>query len=264
MRLLLLLLTASLSAETLVIGHRGCRALRPENTIAAFEHALATGADMLELDVVVTSDKQLVVHHDLTLEGKPVRTLTLAEVRAFDRGATPSAGFPRQMRIPGARIPLLSEVLAFASERKTVRLMVETKVDPAIDPQWFAAQVDQAIRQHGLSERVILQSFDHRTLHAMRKLNPVVGLVLLNPAKRLDDYIGPAKALGPRAIQFVNFRVIDAAVVKQLKAAGIPVYSGTTDDPAEWKKLIALQVDGILTDDPEALRRVLPRPASRD
>jgi glycerophosphoryl diester phosphodiesterase len=255
---LFLLLAVSLSAETLVLGHRGCRALRPENTIAAFEHALQVGADILELDVVVTQDNQLVVHHDLDLAGKSVHSMTLAEVRAFDRGGTRSPNFPRQQLIPGERIPTLAEVLTLAKKRKA-RLMIETKVDPAIDPQWFATAVDQQIRQHGVASQVILQSFDHRTLHAMRKLNPQIPLVLLNPRQKLADYITPARALGPKATQMVNVTIVDADIVKTLKAAQIPIYVGTTDDPAQWKRLIDLQIDGILTDDPAGLRRLLPR-----
>jgi glycerophosphoryl diester phosphodiesterase len=233
---LFLLLAVSLSAETLVLGHRGCRALRPENTIAAFEHALQVGADILELDVVVTQDNQLVVHHDLDLAGKSVHSMTLAEVRAFDRGGTRSPNFPKQQLIPGERIPTLAEVLTLAKKRKA-RLMIETKV----------------------ASQVILQSFDHRTLHAMRKLNPQIPLVLLNPRQKLADYITPARALGPKAIQMVNVTIVDADIVKTLKAAQIPIYVGTTDDPAQWKRLIDLQIDGILTDDPAGLRRLLPR-----
>ena len=222
-----------------MIGHRGCRALRPENTIPAFEHALAVGADVLELDVVVTKDRHLVVHHDLELAGKKVHLLTLrrrGSCRAFDPGGTRSAGFTRQVLMPNVKIPMLEEVFAFARQKKA-RLMVETKVDPDVDPDWFAGAVDKLIRKYELSDRILLQSFDHRTLVAMRKLNPAVGLVLLNPARNLGDYIGPAKALGPRAIQFVNFRVIDASIVSGLHKAGVQVFSGTTDDPAEWAKL---------------------------
>lgn len=262
MRILVLLLSVAAWSEPLVIGHRGCRALRPENTIPAFTHALAVGADVLELDVVVTRDHHLVVHHDLELEKRSVRTMTLAEVLAFDRGSTRSPGFSRQLLIPGVKVPLLEEVFAFAKTRKA-RLMVETKVDPGVDPEWFAGAVDRLIRKFGMSERVLLQSFDHRTLRAMRKLNPAVGLVLLNPAKRLDDYVTPARELGPRAIQFVNFRVIDAAIVKTLHAAGVQVFTGTTDDPAEWRRLRELGVEGILTDDPEALRGLLGRSGLR-
>ena len=254
MRIFLFLAMVSVWGEPLVIGHRGCRALRPENTMPAFAHALAVGADVLELDVVVTRDNALVVHHDLELAGKRVREMREAEVLAFDRGGTRSAGFARQLLMPGVRVPRLAEVFAFAKE-KGARLMVETKVDPQVDAEWFAGAVDGLIRKYGLSDKVLLQSFDHRTLYAMRKLNPAVGLVLLNPAKRLPDYVGPAKALGVGAIQFVNFRVIDKGIVDTLHAAGVKVFSGTTDDPAEWKRLRGLGVDGILTDDPEGLRR---------
>ena len=177
---------------------------------------------------------------------------------AFDRGATPSPNFPRQKLIPGERIPTLAEVLSFARTRQA-RLMIETKVDPAIDPQWFAAALHHQLAQHSVTTQAILQSFDHRTLHAMRRLAPEIPLVLLNPRQKLADYITPARALGPKAIQMVNVTIIDAAIVKTLKDAGIPVYSGTTDDPAQWKRLIELGVDGILTDDPAALRRLLPR-----
>lgn len=254
MRILLFLLGVCAWCEPLVIGHRGCRALRPENSLPAFAYALEHGADVLELDVVVTSDNQLVVHHDLELEKRPVRQMTLAEVMQFDRGGTPSAGFPRQQSMPGVRIPKFEQVLAFAKQHKA-KLMVETKVDPGVDPVWFAEAIDRLVRKYGLSQRVLLQSFDHRTLHAMRKRNAEIGLVLLNPAKRLDDYVGPAKALGPKAIQFVNFRVIDEGIVQTLHGAGIQVFSGTTDDAAQWKRLRALGVDGILTDDPEGLRQ---------
>jgi glycerophosphoryl diester phosphodiesterase len=93
----------------------------------------------------------------------------------------------------------------------------------------------------------------------MRKLNPQIPLVLLNPRQKLADYITPARALGPKATQMVNVTIVDADIVKTLKAAQIPIYVGTTDDPAQWKRLIDLQIDGILTDDPAGLRRLLPR-----
>lgn len=254
---LLLITIGAYAADPLIIGHRGCRALMPENTMAAFSHALRSGADVLELDVVVTSDDHLVVHHDLELSGKAVRSLSLAQVKEFDRGGTRSPGFPRQASIPGERIPLLADVLAFAGQRNA-KLMIETKVDPSVDPVWFATRINELLLQHHLSERSMLQSFDHRTLHAMHRINPAVSLVLLNPSKLLLDYIGPARALGSKAIQFVNFRVITPEIVKTLHEARIPVFSGTTDDPVQWERLRTMGVDGILTDDPEGLRRLMP------
>jgi len=228
----------------------------PENTLAAFEYAARLGVDVIELDCVVTKDNELVVHHDLALHGRAVRSMTLEEVLAFDRGATRSEGFPSQAALPGLRIPRLEEVFAFL-KAKPQKLMVETKMDPNVDPRWFTEAIDRLIRKYALSERVIFQSFDHRTLHVMKDLNPAVELALLNPARRLDDYVGPARALGPKALQVVNVRVVDAQIVQTLHAAAIRVFSGTANDPADWKRLREAGVDAIVTDDPAALRALL-------
>src|SRR3989442_6438062 len=108
----------------LVHGHRGARAMRPENTIPAFEYAIQAGVDVLELDMAVTKDDVLVVSHDPLLNpeickgpGTPraIRTLTLAELRQWDCGALRNLKFPKQTPVPGARIPTLDEVFALAS-----------------------------------------------------------------------------------------------------------------------------------------------------
>src|SRR6185312_12129838 len=107
----------------LVHGHRGARALRPENTIPAFEYAIAAGADALELDLAVTRDNVLVVSHDPVLHppictgpraGAIIRDLTLAELGEWDCGALQNPDFPRQTPIPGTSIPTLDEVLALS------------------------------------------------------------------------------------------------------------------------------------------------------
>jgi glycerophosphoryl diester phosphodiesterase len=219
MRFCLFLVATVLAAQPLVIAHR------------AFEGTSPIGSDILELDLSVTKDRQIVVHHDA------VAHLNRTEIPQV-RGA--------------------ADVFAAARKSKA-RLMVETKMDPATDPVWFATQVAQLFEQHHMQDQVILQSFDHRTLQTMRKLIPSIPLVLLNPRTELPDYVTPARALGPHAIQFINFRVLTPAIVKTLKDAKIPIYSGTTSDPAEWKRLIALGVDAILTDDPAGLRALLPR-----
>jgi|GEM_PF-3920317 len=109
--------------------------------------------------------------------------------------------------------------------------MVETETVPATDPTWFATQVADLITRHHLTAQVILPSFDHRTLETMHKPIPSLPLVLLNPKSELPDYVTPARALGPHAIQFINFRVLTPGIVQKLKAAKIPIYSGTTSDP---------------------------------
>src|SRR5687767_3710442 len=114
---------ASAADRVLVHGHRGARAVLPENTIPAFEFAIAAGADVLELDLAVTKDNVLVASHDPTINeticqggkpGAPIRQLTLAELRAYDCGARKNPEFPKQKLVPGTRIPTLDEVLALA------------------------------------------------------------------------------------------------------------------------------------------------------
>src|SRR5262249_50555275 len=107
-------------AKILVHGHRGARALRPENTIPAFEYAIAAGADVLDMDVAVTRDNVLVISHDPHINpeicagpkpGIAIHELTLAQLREYDCGALKNPHFPRQEPVPGTRIPTLDEVL---------------------------------------------------------------------------------------------------------------------------------------------------------
>src|SRR5216110_1125190 len=175
---MLALLAASGSAQTIQVhGHRGARALRPENTLPAFEYAIAQGVDAIELDMAVTKDNAIVVSHDPVLEPpvcrgpKPkatIRELTLAEVRQWDCGAVRNPAFPRQQPAPGTRIPTLDEVFALAPKGRFL-FNIETKIfeqHPELTPppEEFARMVLALVRKHHLEARVILQSFDFRTL----------------------------------------------------------------------------------------------------
>ncbi len=227
--------------------------------MAAFRHAIAAGVPVLELDVVLSADGHLVVHHDLAINPALCRgpvsgwlsQLSLTALWSLDCG---TASFP------GLRLPVFEQVLELV-QGTPVKLMVETKMAADADahfvpPARVVDKIDQALRRYALSRQVWLQSFDHRTLAEMRRRNPQVRLVMLNPRTRLADYVAPARALG-NATQFLNFRLVRAADVQRLHAAGIEVFSGTTDDPAEWARLKAIGVDAILTDDPLGLARFL-------
>jgi glycerophosphoryl diester phosphodiesterase len=263
MRLLTLVLIAALLPAQTVIGHRGCRAKRPENTIAAFRTAIADGIQVLETDTVLTKDNRVVLNHDIDINPDtcdvqskiPVRTLTIAEIQAIDCGTKIHPKFLNQIPAPGSRIPALEELFELTAGTN-VELMIETKMAPEDSPAAFAKAIHAIIERYQAAGRVILQSFDHRTLAEMKRLNPTVRLCMLNPHQQRPDWVTPAKALGAH-IQFINYRVITRENVESLHKAGLKVYSGTTDDPAEWRKLIALQVDAILTDNPAALRALL-------
>ncbi|WP_031497473.1 glycerophosphodiester phosphodiesterase [Bryobacter aggregatus] len=269
--LLLLSLLLSLEAKILVHGHRGARAARPENSIAAFEYAIAQGADFLELDLAVTKDNVLVVSHDPQLNpaicmapaGLPlvIRESTLAQIKQWDCGSKRNPEFPQQQTIPGTRIPTFDEVLALAP-KGNFGFNVETK-SSASKPQLtpppaeFARMVLDAVQKHKLESRVIIQSFDWRTLTELRKLSPTLHLSALHPTGMAEavvklDYVQAAKDLGIDMVS-PHYRLTTKARVDEAHAAGMKVVPWTANDVKIWDQLIADGVDAIITDDPAAL-----------
>jgi len=203
-------------------GHRGARGLAPENTLEAFALALSIGVTTLELDLAMTKDDVLVVSHDRRLnpdhtrgpdgqfldrEGPPIRALTLAEVQRHDVGrlkpGTPyAASLPEQRAADGARIPALTELfdLVKRSGAAHVRLNIETKITPASgaetpDPETFAAALARAAREAGLAARVSIQSFDWRTLSAMKRIAPEIERVCLT-VRSIELRHHPARTAG--------------------------------------------------------------------
>jgi len=175
------------SRRIVVHGHRGARARRPENTIPAFKYALGEGVDVLELDVAVTKDNVAVVSHDPLINpticsgpklGIPIHSLTLAELHQYDCGEKKNPGFPDQVPVPGTRIPTLDEVLELG-KGNSVEFNVETKIfadKPGLtpDPEAFTKMILDLVKKHGLEKRVILQSFDPRTLRVMKRMDPTI------------------------------------------------------------------------------------------
>ena len=142
---------------------------------------------MLELDVAVTKDNVPVVSHDPLINSTicsgpkldiPIHTLTRSELDAYDCGAKKNPGFPDQVPVPGTKIPGLDEVLAL-SVGNNVQFNVETKIfadKPELtpDPETFTRMILDLVRKHHLESRVILQSFDPRTLRVMKRLDPSI------------------------------------------------------------------------------------------
>jgi glycerophosphoryl diester phosphodiesterase len=267
------LLTALPAAALEVHGHRGARARYPENSLPAFEHALEVGADVLELDVAITRDDVPVVTHDLYLnglicqgpkgeavakKGPRIRELSLAELRGYDCGSKPNPDFPLQKRVPGARIPTLDELFAFVkgSARPDVRFNVETKIDAddpeaAPAPQRFVELILNVVREHKATDRVLLQSFDRRTLEAARTLEPELALSMLSGGF-FDRPLVWAREFHPQVIS-PRWQYSSWGMVKQAHALGARVVPWTANTPSAWNELIREGVDGIITDDPEAL-----------
>ena len=238
--------------------------MRPENTLPAFEYAIEQGVDALELDMAVTKDNVIVVSHDPVLHGPVcsgpaeravIHDLTLAEVKKWDCGAKQNPAFPKQQAVPGTRMPTLDEVFALAPKGR-FPFNIETKSFPdrpelTPPPEVFAQLVLEVVRKHRLEQRVILQSFDFRTLHAMKKLAPEIALAALyeGPAK---DFVAIGKEAGANIVS-PAFALVTPEQVKAAHAAGFQVLPWTANRPDDWSRLVSAGVDGIITDDPAAL-----------
>ena len=258
-----------------VQGHRGARAMRPENTLPAFQYALEQGVDTLELDLGVTKDNVLVLSHDPLVspvicvgpDGKApagdlaIHSLTLKEVQAFDCGKLQNPRFPAQQPIPGTRMPTLDEVFDLVASSplpaaKTVQFNIETKIVPretdrTPSPEAFAKLLVAAIQKRKLTSRVVIQSFDHRSLVAAKKIDPKQRIALL-VGDSLPDWPALIKATKAEIIS-PNLNWITPATVAAAHKAGAKVIPWTANTPEEWDYLVASDVDGIISDDPAAL-----------
>ncbi len=187
----------------------------------AFRYAISVGADFLEMDVNVTSDGVPVIVHD------PVHNLRFAE-------------------LPPA-IPTLDEVLTLEG----AGFNIEMKSDGDPPPEACAELLDNAIRRHGIVNRAMVQSFDFRVLHAMRRRMPGLPLAAL-VENRADDFVAIVREAEADMIA-PESPLVTKSKVEAAHAAGIKVIPWTVNHEADWQRLLEAQVDGIITDDPAAL-----------
>lgn len=258
-----------------VHGHRGSRGTVPENTLPAFEAALLGGADVLEMDLGVTKDGVVVVSHEpdvtpercLDADGKkldkpvPLRDLTLAQLKKYDCGTLLNPRFPQQIGVPGTPMPTLGEVFDMVKKSgypaaARAEFNIETKIYPSEpeltpSPEEFARLVTEVVRKHGLEARVMVQSFDVRTLRAVKKLAPAIRTSQLTYESLVD--IVPALKNSRVDIWSPNYRWITLEAVREAQAAGIKVAPWTINTRKEWDTAIAAGVDAIITDYPAAL-----------
>ncbi len=285
-------------------AHRGGRALLPENTLASFANALSMGVDTLELDTGVTRDGVVVVSHERGLNpdlargpdgqyvappGIPFVKLSLDEVKQYDvgrirPGSAYAAQFPDQRAVPGTKIPTLKEVfdLVRRSGDDRVRFNIETKIDPdhpdeSPGPDRFVALLLDLVRAEKFAGRVMVQSFDWRTLQLVQKLAPEIPTVYLTVQSGKSPTVAPDRATAwtagfdpaehghsiPRTISDAGgaiwspyFGDVTEALIAESHALGLKVVVWTVNREADMARLIDLGVDGIISDHPDLLRQV--------
>lgn len=256
----------------LVIAHRGGAALMPENTFPAWDNAIRLGADLLEFDIEMTADDELIVTHDGSVNPTfcsanpttpvrpgPVRSLTLADLGKFDCGSHHRAIYPNQKAVPGTRMPSFDALLA--RYRKGRQLLYgETKMpgpnEGEVDPVAFARRVAQAVSNHGLERRFILQSADYRTIDAMHDINPRIRTCLLYPWLAKIDYLDLARQHHATCM-LLRLQDADAAEIQRLRSAGILTVSEVIDDEGSWAVYRRRGFDALFTNDPASLIRFL-------
>ncbi|MGZ5891234.1 MAG: glycerophosphodiester phosphodiesterase [Caldimonas sp.] len=282
-------------------AHRGGRGLRPENTLASFENALRLGVTTLELDIAITADGVAVISHEPALfpgtardaEGKwlkepgpLIRSLTLAELQRYDVGRLNpdhpyGKPFPGQQAQDGQRIPTLASLFALVRRlgASDVQFDIETKIFPhrpndTLPPEAFVTTLLGVIREAGMTDRVMIQSFDWRTLALVQRLQPGMRTVFLTVQSRGSNNVeDPAWTAGRLARDYPslahmvkaaggtiwspNFNSIDEAAVRRAHELGLQIIPWTVNEPADMNRLIDWGVDGLISDYPDRLRAVM-------
>lgn len=262
-------------------GHRGCRGLMPENTIPAMFHAIGLGVTTLEMDVVMTKDKKLVLSHEPFFnheistkpDGTPVTAkeesslniyqMTYAEVASYDVGTRVHPRFPRQEKLKAVK-PLLSDLLDTVKQYMTMArrpfpfFNIETKTQPLTDniyhpePAEFVDSLMAVIKEKQLEEQVIIQSFDFRTLQYLHQHYPAIKTAMLIEdfdKRSLDEQL---KALGfSPTIYSPAYKLVNASLLKKCHALGIKVIPWTVNEKSKIDELKTMGVDGVITDFPD-------------
>jgi glycerophosphoryl diester phosphodiesterase len=266
-------------------GHRGARGLAPENSIPAFIKALEYGVTTLEMDVVITKDTQILVSHEPWMsevicrqpDGSPVPAnsmqqfniyrMTYEEVQQFDCGTRLHPRFPEQ-QLQKVSKPLLSDVIDTVERYITknglpeVWYNIETKCLPPGDgvfhpePGKFARLLYDLLKEKHILHKTYIQSFDVRTLQAIRETDSTAQLVLLvENASGLEKNL---ESLGfTPAVYSPFYQLTDKTLVEEVHSRGMKIIPWTVNDPGDIGIIIDMGVDGLITDYPDRARAVM-------
>lgn len=252
----------------LVIAHQGGEGLRPSNTMAAFEHAMSLGVDVLEMDIHSSADGVLVVIHDATVDRTTdgtgrVQDLTLAQLQALDAGHYWSAdgGQSYPFRGQGITIPALEEIFqAWPAMWMNIEIKQTT---PSL-----AAPLCDLLRRYELADQVLIASFHQVALDEFRTACPEVATSATEREVRAffyrylallgRTYSPPAGLFAIQAPEYSSgFHVLSSRFIRAAHHQGLDVHAWTINETDEMARLIQAGVDGIITDYPDRLLQLL-------
>jgi glycerophosphoryl diester phosphodiesterase len=250
----------------LILGHRGASAIAPENTLAAFSRAISDGADGIEFDVRLSRDGVAMVIHDASLKrtggiDRVVSELTAAELQAVDVGSW----FAEHTRNPtesfaGEQLPMLSQVFELFSANNGL-LYTEMKCEPD-EGTALAGEVVALTREFEMVDRVVVESFDHSAIAAVKRLDSEIRTAALFEPKftrpistiRRLKMVDAALAVAADEIA-LHHTLAGVRVVEKARQAGLEVVVWTVEDSSWIKRARALGIKALISNDPGLMVR---------
>jgi glycerophosphoryl diester phosphodiesterase len=261
-------------------GHRGCRGLMPENTIPAMIEAIKLGVTTLEMDVVITKDKQVILSHepymnfeiatppkgtvlDMSVSNKAnIYQMDYAEVQRWDVGLKVHPRFPNQQKLAVHKpllLDLIAEVETYTRENRLNPVMynIETKISEETDnvfhpaPNEFVELLTEVLKKAGIEKRTTIQSFDPRSLVILHNKKAPFKLSYLLEATSRKNALEVIRELGFKP-DFISpeYTMVDEAFVRDFHDNQIQVVVWTVNRAEDIQKMAALRVDGIISDYP--------------
>ena len=245
----------SKTGRPLVIAHRGAKAYKPENTLAAFALAVEQGADMIETDLHLTRDKAVPISHDATLE-RFGREGEIADVELEElRSISLASHDPEKHKGAYEGIPTLAEMLDRFGEVIPFNLEIKTTASHKPYPGLQKMALDHVV-ERGLLDRTLFSSFSDAVLAELRELEPRVRLGVLEEWDAPEGIFDRAEAVAAESINpyFVN---VTTELVERAHDKNLAVYVYTVNEIAKMEELLAMGVDGIISNKPDALKTVV-------
>ncbi len=232
-----------------IVAHRGYRKKYPENTPAAFQAALDAGAPMIELDVWLTRDRKTVVIHDPTLErttnGRgPVNEHTLEQLQRLDAGSWFHSDFADQ------KLPGLPETVDQINGRARLNIEIKSGAhEPHDPPDAIERQVVDLVREKNFQDRTLLSSFSVPVLERLASMEDSPPIALISMDRADKETVKLCRRLKVFSWH-PYYKVLTREQVEMMHAAGIKVLPFTVNKPRHYRRMLAMAVDGVITDDP--------------
>ena len=243
-------LNVGIITRTQVTAHRGCSKEAPENTLLAFEKALESNADYIELDVQLTKDEQLVVFHDEKLDrathGKgKLSDYTFDELQELNVVSK----YVSEEEFPDARIPLLTDVFELVGNGKLFNIEIKDHGDTNLTVE----KTVEAIKEYGLEDSCYVTSFSYAAIKKVKQLDPNIktGLIANVATTTAFMQLKNIDALS------MNHLLVNATVVNNAHQNGKRIFVWTVDNKGEMEKMMSLGVDNIITNRPDRASEVV-------